>query len=105
MRSQLVLIAVLAAGPALARGVPWPADGVYCGPADTMAIVVDGGGIGVDGLGCRGGRIRRGRYVAELCYANGGSTVAYDTDLRLRRDGTLLHDGGIYRRRDRGPCP
>lgn len=69
------------------------------------AISVDGTSVGVDLLDCRRPRISGGRLWAERCFANGGSTVPYDTDLVIAPDGTLLHDGVRFRRRAQGPCP
>ena len=49
---------------------------------------------------------QRGRAWAEACFANGGTSVALDTDLVVRRDGTLLHDGVMFRLyTGPRPCP
>lgn len=102
----LAILATIAAGPALAGGSAWPADGVYC-PSGTNvpAIVVEGRGIGIDLLDCPRPRLSGGRLRADRCYANGGSQVPYDTDLAIAPNGDLIHDGVTFRRRDRGPCP
>lgn len=106
MRSLLACLAALAAGPALAVGSTWPADGVYCpSGTDVPAIVVEGRGIGIDLLDCPHARLSGGRLRADRCYANGGSEVAYTTDLVILPDGMLLHEGVRFRRRARGPCP
>ncbi|MCK2055287.1 hypothetical protein [Methylobacterium sp. 37f] len=103
-RGACALRVLLAAAPAQAGGGLWPADGVYCGPAGTRAIVVAGTSLGIDGLDCRGGLLRAGRYVAQRCFADGGSVVDVDTDLAMRPDGSLMHDGAVLRRA-RPPCP
>lgn len=102
----LAILATLSAGPAVASGSTWPADGVYCpSGTDVPAIVVEGRGIGIDLLDCPRARLSGGRLRADRCYANGGSTVPYDTDLAILPGGNLLHDGVKFRRRARGPCP
>ncbi|SFU93463.1 hypothetical protein SAMN02799631_03244 [Methylobacterium sp. 174MFSha1.1] len=101
----VAILATLSAGPALASGSTWPAAGVYCpSGTDVPAIVVEGRGIGIDLLDCPLARLSGGRLRADRCYANGGSEVPYDTDLTVMPDGTLLHEGVQFRRRDRGPC-
>jgi hypothetical protein len=105
MRSLLACLAAVSAGPALAGGSTWPADGVYCpSGTDVPAIVVEGRGIGIDLLDCQKPRLSGGRLRADRCWANGGTVVPYDTDLQVLPGGDLQHDGVRFRRRDRGPC-
>jgi hypothetical protein len=104
VRSLLACLAAIAAGPVVAGGLPAP--GVYCPVgSDVPAIAVDGAGVGIDLLDCRGARLSGGRLRADRCYANGGVEVPYDTDFALLPGGDLQHDGVRFRRRDRGPCP
>lgn len=103
------LAAVLAALSGHAHAGPrLPASGLYCPLGGVVpSISVDGrGGLGIDLLDCEVVHLRRGRARAQACFANGGSQVALDVDLVVRRDGTLRHDGVTFRLyTGPRPCP
>lgn len=107
---RLLLAAALAAIalPAAAGDVSWllPPPGLFCPVGqDVPPILIDSrGGMGIDLMDCARVRLEGGRVQSEACYGNGGASVPYDTDLIVRPDGALLHDGVLFRRRG-GPAP
>ncbi|MBI1689499.1 hypothetical protein D9Y22_12330 [Methylorubrum sp. DB1722] len=90
---------MLATAPAAAAESS-PAPGRYCAVGvDLPDITVGPGrGVGIDLMDCPSATIAGGRVRAARCYGMGGAEVSYDTDLALRPDGSLLHDGAVYRR-------
>lgn len=108
MRSMLLAVALAALSGHAHADPRLPAPGLYCPiGVDAPPISVDGrGGLGIDLLDCEGVRVERGRARAESCFANGGSRVSLDVDLAVRRDGTLRHDGVVFRlHTGPRPCP
>ncbi|MCJ2018927.1 hypothetical protein MKK84_16000 [Methylobacterium sp. E-065] len=102
-------LAVLAA-PAAAEDTTWmlPPAGLYCPVgADVLPISIrEGGRMGIDALDCAAVRLEGGRVWSTACYANGGSTVSYDTDFEVTPSGALMHDGVRFQRRvGPAPCP
>lgn len=83
-----------------------PEPGRYCPEGqNVMPISIrKGGGMGIDGLDCAAVRLESGRVWSKACYANGGTTVPYDTDLEVLPSGALVHDGVRFQRRG-GPAP
>lgn len=109
MRAPLLLAALLAAGPAPAQVRPAP--GWYCPSDGSNPIAIDvprRGSAGIDGMECHGTSYRNGKMKGARCfgnhYADEGSP--YETDLFVREDGTLAHDGKTYRKyTGKLPCP
>lgn len=100
----LTLAALLAAAPAAAG--PQPAPGRYCSVGQDLPDISigPGSGVGIDLMDCPVAVIADGRVRSRRCYGMGGAEVPYDADLAVRPDGSLLHDGAVYRRIDRGLC-
>lgn len=104
MRAVLFLVALLAAGPALAGG--GLREGIYCPVgADLNPILVDSRGVAIDGLDCTGARYAGGRLTARACWTNGGNVVSYDVPIRMLADGSIEHDGARFRWHSKPPCP
>lgn len=99
--SRILAILILAASPAIAAPT-----GTWC-PADGGLEIVLGPGpkAYIDGVECPKARIAGGRLTARVCYPPGGHPVPYDVDLVEGPDGTLRHDGQIYRRAPGARCP
>ena len=108
MRTAFLASALAALSSHAHAGPRLPALGLYCPVGeDVPPISVDAdGGLGIDLLDCEGARFARARVRAEVCFANGGSVVALNTDLVVRRDSTLRHGGVTFRLyTGRRPCP
>ncbi|ACS43872.1 hypothetical protein [Methylorubrum extorquens] len=108
MRIAFFTVALAALSGHAHAGLRLPAPGLYCPViVDAPPISVGARGVlGIDLLDCEGVRLARGRARAEACFANGGARVALDTDLVIRQDGTLLHDGVTFRLyTGPRPCP
>ncbi|AWI91964.1 hypothetical protein C0214_27145 (plasmid) [Methylobacterium sp. DM1] len=108
MRIAFLAVALAALSGHAQAGPRLPAPGLYCpvGLGVPPISVGADGGLGIDLLDCERVRLERGRARAEACFANGGTSVALDTDLVVRRDGTLLHDGVMFRLyTGPRPCP
>lgn len=101
---RALFLAVLAAGSA-AAAESQPTPGRYCAPGLSTIEIGPGRGVGIDLMDCPSATIAGGRVRAPRCYGMGGAEVSYDTDLVVRADGSLLHDGAVYRWRERGLCP
>lgn len=101
----LILAVLLAAVPAAAADRQ-PVPGRYCAVGvDLPDISIGPGrGVGIDLMDCPVATIARGRVRSRRCYGMGGAVVPYDVDLRRLPDGSLEHDGAVYRRVDRGLC-
>ncbi|SFM30842.1 hypothetical protein [Methylobacterium pseudosasicola] len=110
MRTVLSIALAALAVPA-AADTTWllPQAGVFCptnGEQVLPIVVMENGGLGIDGLGCRAVRLSHGRVTSARCYANGGNVVPYDTDLLVFPSGAMLHDNVLFRRwKGRLPCP
>ena len=109
MRTMLALAAALVATPAAAD--PAPMRGDYCAAGDMISVgTIPDVPLGIDGLDCHDVRYDRGRAVAPRCYSNGGHASRQDLDLAVLPDGSIRHDGRVYRRRagplvpGRPPC-
>ncbi|ARO54031.1 hypothetical protein B2G69_07645 [Methylorubrum zatmanii] len=96
---RLLALALAAARAAAAE--PRPAQGRYCAVGvDLPGISIGpGAAVGIDLMDCPSVRIAGGRVRAARCYSPGGAEVSYDTDLAVRPEGALEHDGAVYR-----PC-
>lgn len=108
MRTAFLAVALAAISSHALAGPRLPAPGLYCpvGVGVPPILVDAGGGLGIDLLDCEGVQLRRGRARSAACFANGGSTVPLDVDLAVRRDGTLRHDGVVFRLyAGPRPCP
>lgn len=108
MRTAFLAVALAALSGHAHAGPRLPAPGLYCpvGLGVPPISVGADGGLGIDLLDCSGVRLSRGRARAAACFANGGSRVPLDVDLAVRRDGTLRHDGVVFRLyTGPRPCP
>ncbi|GEP03811.1 MULTISPECIES: hypothetical protein [Methylobacteriaceae] len=96
MRTFLAL--VLAVAPAAAE--PRPAPGRYCAVGQDLPDISigPGRGVGIDLMDCATATIADGRVRAPRCFGMGGAEVPYDTDLVVCPDGSLEHDGAVFRR-------
>jgi len=94
----LSLVALLAAAPAVAG--PQPAPGRYCAVGQDLPDISigPGRGVGIDLMDCPVAEISGGRVRAPRCWGMGGTEVPYDVDLVVRPDGSLEHDGAVFRR-------
>lgn len=103
---RAVPLALLLATATAAAAEPQPAPGRYCSVGvDLPDISIGPGrGVGIDLMDCPVATIARGRVRSRRCYGMGGAEVPYDVDLRLLPDGSLEHDGAVYKRIDRGLC-
>lgn len=109
MRTVALALALAVTAVPAAADTAWllPGAGVYCpsaGEAVLPIVVMEDGGLGIDGLGCKSVRLSHGRVTSARCYANGGSVVPYDTDLVVLPSGAMLHDSVVFRLR-KGPLP
>lgn len=107
MRPALALAAILAAGPAPAHARPAP--GWYCPDNGGLPIAIDvpkPGGALIDGMDCYGTRYAHGKIRGAKCFGNhfADKGSPYETDLFVREDGSLAHDGQTFRRYG-GPMP
>lgn len=108
MRPALALAAILAAGPAPAG--PRPAPGWYCpvgGAGHPIGIDVPRrGSAGIDGMECHAVSYRHGKLRGARCFGNHRDDAGspYSTDLHVREDGSLAHDGTTFRPYG-GPMP
>lgn len=108
MRTAFLAVALAALSSHAHAGPRLPAPGLYCPVGQEVPpILVDaGGGLGIDLLDCEGVQLRRARARAAACFANGGTRVPLDVDLTVQRDGSLRHDGVVFRRyTGPRPCP
>lgn len=98
---RAVILALLLATATAAAAEPRPVSGRYCAVGvDLPQISIGPGpGVGIDLMDCPAATIAGGRVRAPRCFGMGGAEVPYDVDLVVRPDGTLLHDGAVYR-----PC-
>ncbi|ACB78371.1 MULTISPECIES: hypothetical protein [Methylorubrum] len=97
---RALFLALLATAPA-AAAEPQPAPGRYCAAGQDLPgiSIGPGRGVGIDLMDCPIATIARGRVRAARCYGMGGAEVPYDADLVVRPDGSLEHDGALFR-----PC-
>lgn len=108
MRVAYLAVALAALSSPACAGPRLPAPGLYCPVSvGVPPILVDANGdLGIDLLDCQGVQLRRGRARSAACFANGGSVVPLDVDLVVRRDGTLRHEGVVFRLyTGPRPCP
>ncbi len=110
MRAPILLAVILAAGPAPAQVRPAP--GWYC-PSDgsnPIAIDVPSGRVsaGIDGMECPRHFVpqRQDQGCPLLRKTTSPTGSPYETDLFVREDGTIAHDGKTFRKYSgRMPCP
>ncbi|AMB45055.1 hypothetical protein [Methylobacterium sp. AMS5] len=109
MRPALALAAILAAGPAPAG--PRPAPGWYCPVGSGLPIAIDvprRGSAGIYGMECHAVSYRHGKIRGARCFGNHNADMGspYETDLFVREDGSIAHDGQTFRRQEGGRlCP
>ena len=95
----LILAVLLATAPAAAAETQ-PAPGRYCAVGIDLPNITIGPdrSVGIDLMDCPVAVIADGRVRSRRCFGMGGAEVPYDVDFAIRPDGTLLHDGAVFRR-------
>lgn len=107
MRALVLLAALSTAGAPTPQTRPAP--GWYCpiGVGNPISIDVPKRGEGgIDGMACYGLSFRPGVIRGAKCYGNhfDDEGSPFETDLFIRDNGDIVHDGVTYRRYD-GPMP